>query len=188
MPRNITDERLMPGNSISAPISTYDGVSNVGNTYHGENLHFNYGNERNQCLRDLLITDPRDERREILARKDSLLKDSCLWVYDDPAFVQWRNNDNSQTLWIHGDPGKGKTMIMMALTNEALNRSKMSNSSNAISFFFCQNTNSNTNTATSILRGLIYMLVKGHPPLLRYVQKKYDDSGAQSFEGSSALY
>src|SRR5436190_1842443 len=74
-------------------------------------------NSHQQCLRDLLVTDPRVERIRILHSKDNLLDGSCTWVLSDPAFVDWWNKDDIRILWIHGDPGKGKTMMAMASTD-----------------------------------------------------------------------
>jgi len=68
-----------------------------------------------QCLRDLGITDPRYEKDRIQAGKDKLLKDCYAWILDDPDFRCWRDSGDSKLLWIKGDPGKGKAMIMIAL-------------------------------------------------------------------------
>ncbi|MCJ1452999.1 hypothetical protein MMC28_003344 [Mycoblastus sanguinarius] len=42
-----------------------------------------------QCLRDLRLTDPRDDKSRIQASKDQLLEGSCSWVLEDRAFVDW---------------------------------------------------------------------------------------------------
>lgn len=218
---------------------TADAQARAGNSYRkitaagssrlhaGDNITINHPpsatSGANQCLRDLYLTDPRDDRRAIRERKDSLLEGSCLWVCDSSAFTQWQDNEDSRILWIHGDPGKGKTMIMMALTDELEKRAsalqtparppKPQQSSSktpklpirpktikslggrtplkrpdTIAYFFCQSTDSKTNTATSILRGLIYMLIKQQDSLLGHFKKRYDDAGAQMFEGSKVLY
>src|SRR5271163_1170481 len=66
----------------------------------------------NRCLSAWRLTDPREDKDRILNSKDPLLEGSCSWILHDPAFTQWWNNDESRILWIHGDPGKGKTMII----------------------------------------------------------------------------
>ena len=70
-------------------------------------------NKDNQCLLDLQSTDPRDDKNRIEASKDKLLKDSYAWILDNPAFLDWRDNDDVRLFWIKGDPGKGKTMLMI---------------------------------------------------------------------------
>src|SRR5438067_1719635 len=101
---------------------------------------------------DLQSTDPRDDRKRIQDSKDQLLKDSYAWILHDTAFIDWRDNNDTQLLWIKGDPGKGKTMMMIGLTEELSN-------SGVLSFFFCQATEPRLNNAVAVLKGLIYLLI-----------------------------
>lgn len=159
----------------SAALQNDHNATNTGAGTSGINEH--------ESLRDLCVTDPRDDKQDILDRTHDLLKDSCLWICDDPAFTKWQSNDESQILWIRGDPGKGKTMIMMALADEISAQVKTQPESAVLSYFFCQNTNGNCNTATSILRGLIFLLVTQQRRLLCHVQKKFDEAGKRLVEG-----
>ena len=142
----------------------------------------------NQCLRKLRLTDPRHDKQRIEAKGDQLLEGSCSWVLQDPAFVTWWNRDDSRLLWIHGNPGKGKTMIMISLISELSKRLKDQPGSNVLAYFFCQNTNSDLNTTVSVLRGLIYHLVDQEKKLIRYIRKYYDKAGRRMFEDENALY
>ena len=102
-----------------AIIKTYGNKNFCNSTVHSESsIYFGHEHEKNQRVRDLSLTNPEDDRREILEQKDPVLKGSCLWICEDPAFVRSGESDTSGTLWIHADPGKGKTMIMMALVDE----------------------------------------------------------------------
>ena len=87
--------------------------------------------QNSRCLHDLLLTDPRGDKDRIEASKDNLLKDSYIWILDDPAFLEWRDND-TRLLWIKGDPGKGKTIIIIALIKEL----ETTLSLGALSYFF----------------------------------------------------
>lgn len=58
-------------------------------------------------------------------------------------------------LWVRGDPGKGKTMLLCWIIDELQTIAPTAN----ISFFFCQAMDDRINNATTVLRGLIYMLV-----------------------------
>lgn len=57
-----------------------------------------------------------------------------------------------------------------------------------VSYFFCQITDSRLNSAHSILRGLIYLLVSQGKGMVRHLKKRYDDRGSRAFEGSNAVY
>lgn len=55
-------------------------------------------------------------------------------------------------------------------------------------YFCCQATEDRTNSATAVLRGLIYTLVKQQPSLRSHIDDKYKDAGKQPFEGANAWY
>ena len=141
-----------------------------------------------QCLCDLRSTDPRADRDRIEASKDTLLKDSSAWIFDDPNFLGWCDNNDTRLLWIKGDPGKGKTMMMIALIAELSGRLKSNPGSGILSYFFCQSTDPRLNNAVSVLRGLIYLLVVEQETLIKHLRKRYDISGRQLFEDANAFY
>ncbi|KAL7793793.1 WD40-repeat-containing domain protein [Trichoderma ceciliae] len=127
-----------------------------------------------QCLRDLRITNPRHDRRRIMDAKGGLLWDSYRWVLEDPQFRHWRDSEQSRLLWIKGDPGKGKTMLLCGILKELEDSTPFTL---CLSYFFCQGTDQRLNNANAVLRGLIYMLVIQRPSLLSYVHKEYKDAG-----------
>lgn len=141
-----------------------------------------------QCLRDLRSTDPRYDKERIEASKDQLLEGSCSWILKDSAFVDWWTRDDSRLFWIHGDLGKGKTMMMIALISEVSRRLNDRPGSNVLAYFFCQNTSNDLNTTVSVLKGLIYHLVDQEKKLIRHVRKSYDSAGRRLFEDGNALY
>ena len=63
-------------------------------------------------------------------------------------------------LWVEGDPGKGKTMLLCGIVNEL---KKSIAERDALSYFFSQATDSKLNNATTVLRGLVYLLVDQQP-------------------------
>lgn len=136
-----------------------------------------------KCIQDLRLTDPRDDKKRIEDTKGGLLEDSYHWILENSDFQQWRNNQQSRLLWIKGDPGKGKTMLLCGITNE-LKRSIPK--SVLLSYFFCQATDSRINNATAVLRGLIYLLVKYQPSLISHVRTRYDQAGKTLFEDANA--
>ncbi|KAF2024984.1 hypothetical protein EK21DRAFT_104284 [Setomelanomma holmii] len=119
--------------------------------------------KRQECLHDLRATDPRNDKKRIEETKVGLLADSYRWVFDNTAFQQWRQEPHSRLLWVKGDPGKGKTMLLCGIINEL---QKAAINTVTVSYFFCQATDSRINTATAVLRGLLHMLVDQQPSLL----------------------
>lgn len=138
--------------------------------------------ESSECLKDLHQTDPRDDKTRIQRTKGDLFKDSYRWVLDHDDFKQWRDNPQYRLLWIKGDPGKGKTMLLCGIIDEIQSSITM----HCLSYFFCQATEVRLRNATAVLRGLIYMVVIQRPLFISHVREKYDSSGKKLFDDSNA--
>ncbi|RDW68629.1 hypothetical protein BP5796_09286 [Coleophoma crateriformis] len=136
-----------------------------------------------ECIECLQVTDPEFDMAMIEVSKDSLLKECSSWILDDIQLQLWRDSDTCPLLWINGDPGKGKTMLMISLVREL---SKL-HGNPSMTFFFCKNTDIRLNNAVAILRGLILKLAMNHPPLAKFFNKKYGANKNQ-LDGSIAVY
>jgi hypothetical protein len=138
----------------------------------------------------LRVTDPRYEKNRIEETKGGLWRDAYRWVLDNADFRRWRDDDQRRLLWIRGDPGKGKTMLLCGIIDELRPKTRLAdpNASALLSFFFCQATNAQLNNATAVLRGLLYLLVAQQPSLLSYVQEKYDDAGKPLFNDDDSWF
>lgn len=138
-----------------------------------------------QCFKDLGITDPSYDKKRIESTKGGLLEQSYRWILDNPDFQQWRDDEERRLLWIRGDPGKGKTMLLCGIANELR---RMSASSGSISYFFCQATDQRINNANAVLWGLMFMLVDQQPALMHHIRSKYDASGRDLFLGGNSWF
>jgi hypothetical protein len=139
--------------------------------------------ETQKCIQSLRTTDPRDDKTRIEETKGGLLKVSYCWILHNSDFRQWQNDQQSKLLWIKGDPGKGKTMLLCGIINELETSIAKED---LLCYFFCQATDSRINNATAVLRGLLYLLVDQQPLLISHVRKKYDSAGQALFEDTNA--
>ncbi|KAH7029639.1 uncharacterized protein B0I36DRAFT_228809, partial [Microdochium trichocladiopsis] len=94
------------------------------------------------------------------------------WILENDQLKHWQQSKDARLLWIRGEAGKGKTMLIIGLVNQ-LARSKSPNS--GFAFFFCQNADPRLNNAISVLRGLVWMLLCAHPSMAQYIPKEYRD-------------
>lgn len=141
------------------------------------------GTSIDQCLAELRISDPRDDKSRIVSSKGGLLKDSYRWIFENADFKQWHSDKNSSLLWIKGDPGKGKTMLLCGITDELAH---LSTNQPLVSYFFCQATDRNLNNATAILRGLIYMLIRQKRSSVKHLYEEWKVAGSRLFEDANA--
>ncbi|GJC77672.1 vegetative incompatibility protein HET-E-1 [Colletotrichum liriopes] len=142
----------------------------IGSTSHSE--------RDRELLKDLRVSDPRDDKERIERTKGGLLQESFRWILDHDDFRQWHDDEQSRLLWIKGDPGKGKTMLLCGIINELEKRPAHI----VISYFFCQATDVRLNSATAVVRGLLYLLLDQNPSLIKRLRKKYDHAGKQLFD------
>ncbi|RAH79241.1 hypothetical protein BO86DRAFT_421007 [Aspergillus japonicus CBS 114.51] len=171
-------------NSTNAGLQIGQNNSNV-------EFHNHHASRNEACLRDLRITNPRDDKARIQDFKGGLLMDSYRWVLSNHEFRKWRNDGgpdrdaNDRLLWIRADPGKGKTMLLCGIIDEL---TKKLPETRALSYFFYQQSDARLNDATSVLRGLIFLLVDQGPNLLSYIRPRYDVEGKTLFEDTNAWY
>ncbi|KAK1991102.1 NACHT-domain-containing protein [Colletotrichum falcatum] len=139
--------------------------------------------KKSECLKNLSQTNPYHDKKRIEETKGGLLKGSYRWVVDHHDFLQWHNDPQSRLLWIRGDPGKGKTMLLCGIIDEL---EKGLGKHPKPAYFFCQATDRRLNSATAVLCGLLYMLISQHPFLATYVQDEYQYAGKRLFEDPNA--
>jgi hypothetical protein len=80
---------------------------------------------------------------------------------------------------------------MIGIINELqqqITRSGKSSVTEVLSYFLCQGTDSRLNTATLVMKGMIYLLACQQPFLISHLRKEYDCVGRKLFEDSSAFY
>ncbi|KAG4273322.1 hypothetical protein FPRO04_14559 [Fusarium proliferatum] len=135
-----------------------------------------------KCLQDLRVVDPEAHKENIETTKGGLLKDSYYWILDHDDFRRFRNDPESRLLWIKGDPGKGKTMLLCGIIDHL-----KQNTSQVLSFYFCQATQSELRSAVSVLRGLLWLLCDRQSQLTSLVRSKYDSQGRKLFEDGYAF-
>ncbi|KAI9932608.1 hypothetical protein MW887_008854 [Aspergillus wentii] len=140
--------------------------------------------ENRNCLRALHATNPHYDKTRIETVKGGLLEDAYIWALENEEFKRWRYEQESQLLWVRGDPGKGKTMLLCGIINE-LTKTTLASETTVV-FFFCQAADARINHATGVLRGFIFMLVDRHPSLISHVRREYDKGGEKVFEDANA--
>jgi len=120
-------------------------------------------------LTDLRSVNPHLEKERIETVKGSLVVNAYRSSFKSLNLNKWRHLPESQTLWIRGDSGKGKTILLYNIISK-LERIIIANRHyHNLVYFFCQATDLWINSATAVLRGLIYMLIHRQPRLISHL-------------------
>ncbi|KAK4140202.1 putative HET containing-domain vegetative incompatibility protein [Dichotomopilus funicola] len=143
-------------------------------------------NERDSLLRALNWTDPRIDKLRIERTKGGLYKASSSWILSHPSYQRWRDGD-TKLLWIKGGAGKGKTMLLITITEQLQSQTRLGHpvANSSLSFFFCQNTDNRLNNAVAVLQGLIYLLLVQDVSLFSYLKSDYDRMGKDIFNAAN---
>lgn len=181
--QSLTLSSTIPGKpTMSANHAHTVNASGSSSVHVGNNNYLHPDTRNADCIRSLYETDPSLDKKQIIDTKGGLLSDASDWILTNDNFTRW-SDGKGYFLWIKGDAGKGKTMLICAIIE-----SLQLNDHNHVSFFFCQAGVPTMNNATSVLRGLIYGLVRYHPlraTALSYVRKEFDLIGDKMFEGTN---
>ena len=85
---------------------------------------------------------------------------TCTWLLDDERYKTWNDVNGQAILWIHGDPGCGKSVLSSFLTKEVI-RGKTNQLS--LAYFFCDDKDERLRTADAILVNLLAQLLQYIP-------------------------
>ena len=136
-----------------------------------------------QALFQALQTDPRDDRNELIQRKETRVEHTCTWITSNQYYKSWLDSC-PQLLWLSGGPGKGKTMMSIFLAESLEQFTK--DSPDAVSLeFFCDSKNNKRNTADNIIQGLVFQLLHKKKELIKHVLPTFAIQQASLFSGSS---
>jgi len=175
-------------NSVKAATSEY-GVREA-NSYLGLLVNMRVSEAHDKIMQSLCVSDMTAEIESLQERKDHVLADSYKWILDNKDyqdFTGWHDGNMKRLLWIKGDPGKGKTMLLIGIVTELTAQLETHFDTPHLSYFFCQGTNDKLNTATAILRGLIWMLLRQQKSLIRHLDT-FKDLGSTLFDARTAFY
>lgn len=164
--QNVAEGATAQQNNVQGGVNTFvSGEKNVAGNHN--TINFAPPIIANRRLMELLQTNPHEYKTRIEPKchhdrpLDPALSE---WIFNDPNFKAWRDRTGSQLLWINGEAGKGKTMLLASIINKMLPTKKQSDKSSCqpvvVSYFFCAYNDETVNKATAVLRGLIYFLVE----------------------------
>jgi len=114
------------------------------------------------CLRALRYPDALAVKDLLKENKDELLVQYIKWIFQNPKYVNWKDRDDVCLFWIKAGAGKGKTIIAICLIEQL---SLQHAASALVTYFFCQNADTELNTLESIIKGLIFQLIEQQKPL-----------------------
>lgn len=99
-------------------------------------------NKHDACLADLFITEPEEDLNMRRRTKGPRTPGTFNWFLESYELKSWfrqaktASDIEQNVLWLHGNPGIGKSTMAMMLAEELPNKDYFSNSDSILSFFF----------------------------------------------------
>ena len=156
-----------------------------------QQLEFGKQNNDVEVLHNLHFLDPRDQLNDIEDRKDSLLTDLSDWVLQEDAYravTEWDSSalPQNRLLWIKGDAGTGKTMLMIGMIRALGQETAVVAPSLSYVFFDSRSADVPLSRAVDAVRSLLWMLLIQQPHLISHFTQDYRTPGAKLFGGALA--
>jgi NACHT domain-containing protein len=137
-----------------------------------------------ECLRHLFLTDPADDKNALKRRKGDCAPGTCEWILETEELKKWlrpttNTECNGNILWLYGNPGTGKSTMAITMTEKLANQHPFVCGDKTLAYFFCDSSSEDRRTATGILRGLLYQLIKQRRELMKFLLSRYEDRQEQ---------
>ncbi|KAL2836062.1 ankyrin repeat-containing domain protein [Aspergillus pseudodeflectus] len=175
------------------PATQQDAHRNLAYTVLSER-EIEFSDKHKACLAKLFITDPGEDLNKLRRRKGNRTSGTFSWFLESDELKIWfrqvelMSDIEQNVLWLYGNPGIGKSTMAMTLAEELPKKDYFSSRDSILSFFFCESSSEHQRTATSILRGLLYQIIKQCPPFIEHMMSKYDVQGERLFTSFDALW
>jgi hypothetical protein len=130
----------------------------------------------------LFLTSPEIDRRNLIDIKEGRVSNTCEWIQTTKEYEAFLEGTH-RMLWIWGEPGKGKTMLSIFLSQKL----ELERFSKTI-YFFCRAEHEKRNTAVAVLRGLLWHLIGMCPELTRVLRKKCEPAVEDALSSRETLW
>ncbi|KAI9642687.1 hypothetical protein NHQ30_008418 [Ciborinia camelliae] len=114
---------------------------------------------KDSILKWLTQVDPKEDYYRSLNRRSP---GTGVWLQDDSRFKSWKDcsksSEDYSTLWIHGRPGSGKT-VLSSVTIEYLQQESEKKEKNLVAYFYCDSGDSRKRETLNILGSILAQLI-----------------------------
>jgi len=112
---------------------------------------------------------------------------TCSWILNDPQYMSWLTSNETGLLWVTGEPGCGKTMLSLYLT-EHLAIESPSSSGPEVFYFFCDDKVGTQRDAKEMMKSILHQILLRHRSLIKYMKSRWEATGHHLVDSFHALW
>ncbi|KAF2738595.1 hypothetical protein EJ04DRAFT_541275 [Polyplosphaeria fusca] len=112
---------------------------------------------------------------------------TCNWILKDPLYTSWMKSEETGLLWVTGEPGCGKTMLSLYLT-EHLEFDPVRPTHSQVFYFFCDDKITTQRDAKDIMRSILHQILQQHRKLIKFARSRWETTGQNLVESFTALW
>ncbi|CAG8396766.1 unnamed protein product [Penicillium salamii] len=137
--------------------------------------------------------DPHITVQTIQIVKEKSVESLYKWIFETEefkAFAKWEHSDAPRRLWISGQAGTGKTMLLIGAIKEIQTRGLLEVTPGeppVIIYFFCQRTDVELSNGSAVLQSLVWMFLRQQPDLLPHVDEHFAHSGDKLIQDQNSI-
>lgn len=142
--------------------------------------------DRRKFMDSLNVKNPNWRINNLQELKNELILGCYRWVLSMEQyreFIDWDTQDAPRLLWVNGQAGTGKTMLLMGIIQElrAFSKTLQNPTDLTILHFFCREKSDDptqANQAKVALKSVLWMLLDQHPQLMQHL----DENAKEEFK------
>ncbi|KAL4928200.1 uncharacterized protein BDV17DRAFT_264963 [Aspergillus undulatus] len=129
--------------------------------------------EERNCVQLFRQSNPYEDQKNRTPRR---VLETGKWFLEHKKFVDWRENEGSDLLWLSAKPGSGKSVLSRALIDEdliTLGHQKQT----AVCYFFFKDISPYQRSALSAMAAILHQLFSAFPCLVKHAIIPYGLNG-----------
>ncbi|KAJ5725089.1 uncharacterized protein N7483_006446 [Penicillium malachiteum] len=131
--------------------------------------------EERKCLQLFRESNPYEDQKN---RTPKRVLGTGNWFFENRKFLDWRENEGPDLLWLSAKPGSGKSVLARTLIDEGLVKLSHQKQS-AVSYFFFKDISPYQRSALSAISAILHQLFSAIPSLVRHALIPYGLNGKE---------
>jgi ankyrin repeat protein len=131
--------------------------------------------EERRCVQLFRQSNPYENQKNRTPRR---VLETGKWFLENKKFLDWRENEGSDLLWLSAKPGSGKSVLARTLIDEGL-VTLSHQKQTAVCYFFFKDISPYQRSALSAMSAILHQLFSAFPSLVKHALIPYGLNGKE---------